>query len=148
VRVLPTILLLVAITGCQSVVISASELEAVRAAEALVTRSGYTIAGHPTDLPVQPVEIFDGLSSDQELIDQRRGQLVPNALGVEDRGEGVYWVYFESIGRPHSPRIVAVAGGEAFQVFHMSYGPPGQAMKRLPHREAPPNTSLERTRER
>jgi hypothetical protein len=94
------------------------------------------------------VEIFDGLSSDQELIEQRRGQLEPSALGIEDKGEGVYWVYFASVGRPNSPRIVAVANGEAFQVFHMSYGRPSRAMKRLPYRETPPNTSLERTRER
>jgi hypothetical protein len=148
VRVLPTILLLAVVAGCQTVVVSEPELQAVRAAEALVTRSGYTVAGHPKDLPVQPVEIFDGMSSDQELIDQRRGQLVPSALGIEDRGEGVYWVYFESLGRPDSPRIVAVANGEAFQVFHMSYGRPGKAMKPLPHHKAPPNKSLERTRER
>jgi len=138
---------LLAIVACQSVGIPAVELEAVHSAEAFVLRNGYTNAGHPEDLPVLAVEIFDGFSTDQELLEQRRGQLEPQAIGVEDRGEGAYWVYFKSIGSPDRPRIVAVADGEAFQVFHMSYGKPGRAMKRLPRRKSPPNTSLERTRD-
>jgi hypothetical protein len=121
---------------------------AVRSAEAFVARNGYTTAGHPSDFPVQAVQIFDVFLSDQELIEQRRGLLEPKAIGVEDKDEAAYWVYFESIGQPHKPRIVAVADGEAFQVFHMSYGRPDRSMKRLPHHKAPPNKSLERTRER
>jgi len=148
VRVLVLVPILVASAGCRSVSISPQELQAVHSAEVFVARNGYTTAGHPKDLPVQPVEIFDGLSSDQELIDQRQGQLKPNAIGVEDKDRDVYWVYFESIGRPHSPRIVVVADGEAFQVFHMSYGRPDRSMKRLPQPNTPPNTSLERTRDR
>ena len=144
VGVLASILLLVATSGCRSVVVSAPELEAVRAAEAFVVRNGYTSGGHPKDLPVQAAEIFDVFLSDQELIERRRGELESSALGVEDRGEGAYWVYFESIGRPGYPRIVAVENGEAIQVFHMSYGQPSRAMKLLPKSKAPADKSLDR----
>ncbi len=145
-RALALLVILVSSSGYQSVLISPPELEAERVAEDFVARNGYTSAGHPKDLRVKAVEIFDGLSSDRELIEQRRGQRGPNAIGVEDRGGDVYWVYFESIGRPDKPRIVAVIDGEAVQVFHMSYGKPGRAMKRLHRRTPPPNKSLERSR--
>ena len=135
-----------ALTACATLEISSSEAEAVQVAEAFVDRNGYTNAGHPERVPVQHVEIFDGLASDAELVERRRGQLEPDAIGIEDKGEGVYWVYFATIGRPNHPRIVVVQDGRAWQVFHQSYGPPGSEMKRIPRRQAMPNKTIEPTR--
>ena len=126
------VLLLITLTSCQTIEISALEAKAVQAAEAFIVRNGYVAAGHPKDLPVQHVEIFDGFASDAELIEQRKGELRPSAIGIEHKDEGVYWVYFATIGRPNHPRIVVVKDGKAWQLFHQSYGPPGPQMKRIP----------------
>jgi hypothetical protein len=131
-------LLLSACVSNPAASISTREAVAVRVAEAFIERNGYTVAGHPPGLPVLRVEIFDVLASDEELIKQRRGELEPHAMGVENKGHGAYWVYFPTVGDPNRPRIVFVKDGEAQQVFHQSYGLPGPKMKRLPFPASPP----------
>ena len=145
-KVLLLALFLMILTSCKVLEISPSEAQAVQAAQAFVARNGYSSSGHPNNLPVQHVEIFDGIASDAELIEQRRGMLEPNAIGIEDKGQGAYWVYFATTGRSDHPRIVVVEDGKAWQVFHQSYGPPGPQMKRIPRRPVTPNKTMEPTR--
>jgi hypothetical protein len=114
------------------------ELEAVRLAEAFVLRNGYTVAGHPADLPVQRVSIFDVLESDDELIKSRKGLLEAHAIAVEQRAPDAFWVYFPEAGHKDSPRIVYVSGGEALQLFHQSYGPPSKKVVPVASPSAPP----------
>ena len=41
-----------------------------------LSRNGYTEAGHPDELPVQHVSLWDGLSTEDELKKIRKGSLV------------------------------------------------------------------------
>ena len=123
------------LAGCASVPagpLPPSEAKAIQAAETFVARNGYTVSGHPPDLPVLRVEIFDFLSSDTELIKNRKGELGPAAIAVQAFDDATYWVYFPTLGDPENPRIVFVKNGEPQQVFHQSYGPPGKKARRLP----------------
>ena len=120
------LLLILLLSGCASMAareLTRQEQEAVRVAEAFVSRNGYTAAGHPADLPVQRVSIFDALESDDELIKSRKGLLGARAIAVEQKDPNVFWVYFPETGHKDSPRIVFVRDGEAQQLFHQSYGP-------------------------
>lgn len=74
-----------------------SELQAIQIAEQFIERNGYTLAGHPKDLPVLRNDIMDPLvGSAEDLKEMRRGTLQAKAFGVRSVDSGVL-VFFESI---------------------------------------------------
>ena len=134
----PLLLLALLLSGCSSLntrALNSQQQDAVRAAEAFVVRNGYTAAGHPANLPVQRVSIYDAFHSDEELIKSRKGLLETHAIAVEQKTSEAIWVYFPEVGQKDTPRIVLVSNGKAIQLFHQSYGPPSR--KAIP--VAPPN---------
>jgi hypothetical protein len=100
--------------------LQARELEAVSAAEAFIVRHGYTIAGHPSDQPVQNVEVLDDLATPDELVGWRRATLEPHAFGVTRESDGDYcYVLFHRLNDPDAAfRAVLVQGGKPVQVVH------------------------------
>ena len=142
------LLLILLLSGCASITargLTPRESEAVRVAETFVVRHGYTVAGHPPNLPVQRVSIFDVFRSDDELVKERKGLLEARAVAVENKGGNVFWVYFPEIGQSDSPRIVFVRDWEAEQLFHQSYGPPSRKAVPVPPPSAPSNNSFKVT---
>lgn len=79
--------------------ITTKEVQAVTSAEAFISRHGYTSKGHPKDLPVEDVEVMDGLATPEELIERRRNTLEPIAFGVTPCvcEADAYYVFFYRI---------------------------------------------------
>jgi hypothetical protein len=90
----------------------------VRAAEAFIARHGYSAAGHPPNLPVEVAEVLDPLSTPEQLVKDRKGQLENNAFGVAGAGNDAYYVYFHALGNASDFRAVLVQHGKAVQVVH------------------------------
>src|SRR5678816_641543 len=61
--------------------LTTTENRAVQSAEAFIARHGYTATGHPSDLPVENVEVLDPLASREQLVQWRRATLEPRAFG-------------------------------------------------------------------
>ena len=135
--------MLLALLGCRSAPtrgLTSKELQAIQAAEWFVVRNGYTEAGHPANLPVQHVSIFDVFETDQELIKNRKGLLQSCAIAVKRVKHNAFWVYFPETDAK-DPRIVYVYGGEAEQLFHQSYGPVDSKAKQVATPCIPPDVS-------
>lgn len=106
--------------------LSDAELTAVRAAQAFVCRHGLTAAGHPADLPVERIELFDGMYNDQALREHRKGMLEASAFGVahptEDNSTD-YYVHFRVRSHAQSYRDILVVDGVAVRLSHGNPGP-------------------------
>jgi hypothetical protein len=100
------------------------EIAAVKAAETFIERHGYTAAGHPPNWPVEVAEVLDPLSTPEELVKDRKGQLENNAFGVARvhndswSPKDAYYVYFHTLGDAAGFRAVLVQEGKAVQVVH------------------------------
>lgn len=94
------------------------ELSAVQSAEAFIARHGYTAEGHPSNLPVEDVEVLDPLASREDLVKWRRGTMEPKAFGIAKAAPGVSWVLFHWPGGPEELRAVRVEETTAVQVVH------------------------------
>ena len=70
--------------------------EAESALTQFLSRNGYTEAGHPDGLPVQHVSLWDGLSTEDELIELRRGSLVGRPYCVLLPAEYPYTFVFKN----------------------------------------------------
>ena len=142
------VILVAALASCVSAPsknLSAEEIRAVRSAEAFIARHGYTAGGHPKDLPVENVEVLDPVASPEDLVAWRRNTLEATAFGVTpcECEEDAFYVFFHRVNDSSGFRGVLVEKGEATQVVHSVLKLDG-----WPWKPVPPNTSLERTRER
>ncbi len=61
-----------------------------------LTRNGYTEAGHPNGLPVQHASLWDGLSTEDELKEIRKGSLVGRPYCVLLPAEYPYTFVFKN----------------------------------------------------
>ena len=98
--------------------LTAKEQSAVQSSEAFIARHGYTAEGHPTNLPVENVEVLDPLASRQDLVKWRRGTMESKAFGIAKAAPGVSWVLFRWPGEPDDFRAVRVEETTAVQVVH------------------------------
>ena len=98
--------------------LTTTENRAVQSAEAFIARHGYTTTGHPSDLPVENVEVLDPLASREQLVQWRRATLEPRAFGIAYAAPGVYWVLFHRLGSENEFRAVRVQGVTPTQVVH------------------------------
>jgi len=96
----------------------ATERSAVQSAEAFIARHGYTADGHPTNLPVENVEVLDPIASREDLVKWRRGTMESKAFGIAKAAPGVSWVLFHWPGEPDELRAVRVEETTAVQVVH------------------------------
>jgi len=112
----------IALTACASHggvrELTVKELSAVQSSEAFIARHGYTAEGHPTNLPVENVEVLDPLASRQDLVKWRRGTMESKAFGIAKAAPGVSWVLFRWPGEPDDFRAVRVEETTAVQVVH------------------------------
>jgi hypothetical protein len=81
----------------RSLPLTDAERRAIQVAETFVARNGYTVAGHPENLPVLNNDILDGLFSAEALKERRRGTLQARAFGISYRPPQSFLVYFDSI---------------------------------------------------
>ena len=95
-----------------------SAADAARQAEQFIARHGFTDAGHPTDLPVENVSIYDMLRSRAELVAQRKGSLHPQAACVRSDDKVRYSVLFQSTRHPQDYFFVAFNPDAAPYVGH------------------------------
>ena len=96
VAALAVTLFLSACVSAGSEKVSPELVEAVARAEQFVARHGFTAAGHPTDLPVQRISLYDGLFGEEQTLADRRGLLRPEAVCVRSLGNEERSVLFES----------------------------------------------------
>ncbi|NCT66870.1 MAG: hypothetical protein GXC76_04395 [Rhodanobacteraceae bacterium] len=95
----------------------ASAADAARQAERFIARHGFTDAGHPADLPVENVSLYDMLRSRAELVAQRKGSLKSEAACVRS-DEVRYSVLFQSTQHPQDYFFVAFNPDAAPYVGH------------------------------
>jgi hypothetical protein len=97
--------------------IGAAERRAIATAEAYVARHGYTVAGHPPDLPVLQTDVMDALLGSEGAIAARRATLQARAFGVARDWPLSYRVLFEGVDSPMEDRCYTIvnidAGGSA-----------------------------------
>lgn len=110
--------LIISCATTPSSTLTSEESVAVSAAESFIARNGYTSAGHPSDQPVQEVELFDFASSDAELVRRRRDTLEPHAFGIARDGPHTYDVLFHRTHNEPGFRVVYVKDSAAVEVVH------------------------------
>lgn len=96
---LAALLIVLLLAGCTAVTRkpqSAGALEAMKKAEQFVVRHGFTAAGHPPDLPMERVSLYDGIFGLNAVVAQRKGLLQPRAVCVRHVEGAEYSVMFES----------------------------------------------------
>ena len=93
---------------------AANTLESREAESALnqfLLRNGYTEAGHPADLPVQHVSLWDGMSTDQEIKKSRKASLNGRPFCVLQPAEYPYTFVFRTEESDIAVRIEADGSG-------------------------------------
>jgi hypothetical protein len=103
------------------------ESGAVVKAEHFVKRHGFTQLGHPADQPVRTTDIMDNIfTTEEQLLEHRRGSLREHASGVVALGLGQQIVLFEPLAgnEPgfHGYRQVMVSHGGEVHMPHQEYG--------------------------
>jgi hypothetical protein len=113
------------------------ELEAVLStANEFVRRNGYTVAGHPSDLPVQRVELYDSMKNDKELVEERRNKLSSIPFAVEKIHNAWLVLFRAADGREDCPYMIVVPNNEKPHMGHGCYLLPNPRMRYLPTSEA------------
>jgi len=83
-------------------------MQAVAKAEKFVVRHGFTAAGHPPGLPMEPISLYDGLFGKEETVAKRKDLLKPRAVCVRSLAEVGHSVLFESAKASGSYWIVSI----------------------------------------
>ena len=140
------LILLLALSGCSTTPVTHQDQlpwAAAVAAEAFVARNGYTSAGHPKNLSVERVEIFDALSNQDQIVASRKNTLEPQAFGIQriSSGRGFY-VLFRMVEHPDRYRAVLVQQGQPVQVLHESFSIQDRKWRPVQHEQVPPNNSF------
>ncbi len=139
------LLLLQALSGCVTSPVTHQDefaWAAISAAEAFVARHGYTSAGQPEQLQVENVEIFDSLSSPDQIVAARKNSLESLAFGIQSiPGGHDFYVLFRMISQPGRYRAVLVQNGQPVQVLHESFSIKERKWQPIKH-EVPPNNSF------
>jgi hypothetical protein len=112
------------------------ESGAVVKAEHFVKRHGFTDSGHPVNQPVHSTDILDNIfTTEEQLLEHRRGSLREHASGVVVVGLGQRIVLFEPLAGNvpglHGYRQVEVSPGGVVHMPHQEYGVPEWMIKRV-----------------
>jgi len=127
-------LLMLALSSCalDSAVLDPTEASAVHSAEVFVARHGYTSTGHPTDQPVEDVELFDCLTEPGTIVGTRRDTLEPRAYGIARVESGKYLVLFHRTHGTRGFRAVWVEGAKATTMVHATPTLEGLSVQPVP----------------
>jgi hypothetical protein len=138
--------LLLVLSGCTTTPVTQRDQlpwAAISAAEAYVARNGYTSVGHPKDLPVERVEIFDALSNQDQIVAARKNTLEPLAFGIQPISGGRdFYVLFRMVEHSDRYRAVLVQQGLPVQVLHESFSINERRWSPVQREQAPPNNSF------
>jgi hypothetical protein len=85
--------------------------DAESALDQFLLRNGYTEAGHPDDLPVQHVSLWDGMSTDEEIKKSRKASLKGRPFCVLQPAEYPYTFFFRTAESDIAVRIEADGTG-------------------------------------
>jgi hypothetical protein len=131
--------LLAACTTSSTLTLSAEDNQAILAAEAFVTRHGFTDVPHPSDQPVLMVELFDILAtSREELLGKRHNAIQAEAFALEQIDEDTYYVLFRGTRDRNEVWSILVNSGEATRVLH------APRLNKARWRKVPPNNHMQR----
>jgi hypothetical protein len=118
-RYLALILFAASLSCCADFRVSEPDrLTSVSIAEEYIYRHGYTSAGHPPDLPVERVELFDILGGDPlDLASSRKDTLEPRSFAIATDREGNQLALFLLTHGLRCFRAVLVQNGEATAIL-------------------------------
>jgi hypothetical protein len=136
-RLLGAAFLVTSLAGCalpQAGELNALEIAAVGSADAVVARHGYTAAGHPSDEPVENVEVLDPVADRADLVNWRKGTLEAHAFAITacQCPSDAYYVFFHTTNKDGGYRAVLVRDGVAVQVVHTQLLLDGWPWKSVP----------------